>query len=83
MPEVLEKVLLLEQDPQAGYPPGGELTGFRKPIVGRDTWRAVHRVTEDKNVEICEVRAVGGDTPRTRTGCARRRTPPQKAARAA
>ncbi|MFW5415827.1 hypothetical protein J0910_04285 [Nocardiopsis sp. CNT-189] len=59
VPKVLEKVLLLEEDPEAGYPLGGEPTGFRKPVVGRDTRRVVYRVTDEKHVEIREVRAVG------------------------
>jgi hypothetical protein len=28
-------------------------------VVGRNTWRVVYRVTDDKSVEICEVWAVG------------------------
>lgn len=59
VPKVLKKVLLLEKNPEAGYPLGGELTGFRKLVVGRNTWRVVYRVTDDKNVEICEIWAVG------------------------
>jgi mRNA interferase RelE/StbE len=59
VPKVLKKVLLLSDDPAAGYPLGGELTGYRKLIVGRNTWRIVYRVTEDKSVEICEIWAVG------------------------
>ncbi|MFI6575693.1 type II toxin-antitoxin system RelE/ParE family toxin [Nocardiopsis sp. NPDC050513] len=59
VPKVLKKVLLLEEDPEAGYPLGGELTGFRKLVVGRNTWRVVYRVTDEKRVEICEVWAVG------------------------
>ncbi|GAB2518133.1 type II toxin-antitoxin system RelE family toxin [Nocardiopsis aegyptia] len=59
VPKVLKKILLLEENPEAGYPLGGELTGFRKLVVGRNTWRVVYRVTEGKNVEICEVWAVG------------------------
>src|SRR5437867_12357710 len=59
VPEVLKKVLLLVEEPAAGYPLGGELTGFRKLVVGRNTWRVVYRITEDKTVEICEVWAVG------------------------
>jgi mRNA interferase RelE/StbE len=58
VPKVLKKVLLLEENPEAGYPLGGELTGFRK-LVGRNTWRIVYRITDDKTVEICEVWAVG------------------------
>jgi mRNA interferase RelE/StbE len=59
VPKVLKKVLLLVDDAEAGYPLGGELTGFRKLVVGRDTWRIVYRITDEKNVEICEVWAVG------------------------
>ncbi|MFD6948707.1 hypothetical protein A6A08_15375 [Nocardiopsis sp. TSRI0078] len=59
VPKVLKKVLLLEENPEAGYPLGGELTGFRKLVVGRNTWRVVYRVTDEKRVEICEVWAVG------------------------
>jgi mRNA interferase RelE/StbE len=59
VPKVLKKVLLLVDDPMAGYPLCGELTGFRKLVVGRNTWRIVYRVTDDKSIEICEIRAVG------------------------
>lgn len=59
VPRVLRKVLILLHDPEAGYPLGGELTAFRKLVVGRNTWRIVYRVTDDKSVEICEVWAVG------------------------
>ncbi|WTW95348.1 type II toxin-antitoxin system mRNA interferase toxin, RelE/StbE family [Streptomycetaceae bacterium NBC_01309] len=59
VPKVLKKVLLLLDDPAAGYPLGGELTGYRKLVVGRNTWRVVYRITDDKSVEICEVWAVG------------------------
>lgn len=59
VPKVLKKILLLLENPEAGYPLGGELTGFRKLVVGRNTWRVVYRVTDDKAVEICEIWAVG------------------------
>jgi mRNA interferase RelE/StbE len=59
VPKVLKKVLILLDSPDAGYPLGGELTGFRKLVVGRNTWRIVYRVVDDKQVEICEVWAVG------------------------
>jgi mRNA interferase RelE/StbE len=59
VPKVLKKILLLEQNTEAGYPLGGELTGYRKLVVGRNTWRVAYRVTEAKAVEICEVWAVG------------------------
>jgi mRNA interferase RelE/StbE len=57
--KVLRKILMLLDEPEAGYPLGGDLTGYRKLIVGRNTWRIVYRITEDKSVEICEVWAVG------------------------
>jgi mRNA interferase RelE/StbE len=59
VPKVLRKILMLLDEPEAGYPLGGELTGYRKLIVGRNTWRIVYRITEDKSVEICEVWTVG------------------------
>jgi mRNA interferase RelE/StbE len=59
VPKILKKILLLLECPEAGYPLGGELSGFRKLVVGRNTWRVVYRITEDKSVEICEVWAVG------------------------
>lgn len=59
VPKVLKKVLLLLDSPRAGYPLGGNLTGFRKLVVGRNTWRIVYRLVDDKTVEVCEVWAVG------------------------
>jgi mRNA interferase RelE/StbE len=59
VPKVLKKILLLLESPEAGYPLGGELTGFRKLVVGRNTWRIVYRITDDKAIEICEIWAVG------------------------
>lgn len=59
VPKVLKKILLLLDNPEAGYPLGGELTGFRKLVVGRNTWRVVYRIADDKSIEICEVWAVG------------------------
>ncbi|MFC0864189.1 type II toxin-antitoxin system RelE/ParE family toxin [Sphaerimonospora cavernae] len=58
-PKVLKKILLLLDDPEAGYPLAGELTGFRKLVVGRNTWRVVYRIVADKSIEICEAWAVG------------------------
>lgn len=58
VPRILKKLLLLETDVKAGYPLGDELTGFRKLVVGRNTWRIVYRVQESV-IEICEVWAVG------------------------
>lgn len=59
VPKVLKKILLLLENAEAGYPLGGDLTGFRKLVVGRNTWRVVYRITDDKAVEICEIWAVG------------------------
>ena len=59
VPKVLKKVLLLVDSPRAGHPLGGDLTGFRKLVVGRNTWRIVYRLVDDKTVEICEIWAVG------------------------
>jgi mRNA interferase RelE/StbE len=47
VPKVLKEILLLEQDAHAGFPLGGALTGFRKLVVGRNTWRIVYRVIGD------------------------------------
>jgi len=59
VPKVLKKILILLDNPEAGYPLGGELTGFRKLVIGRNTWRVVYRIGDHKSVEICEVWAVG------------------------
>lgn len=59
VPRVLKKLLILLTDPKAGYPLGGELTGYRKLVVGRNTWRIVYRVTDEGAIEICEVWAIG------------------------
>jgi mRNA interferase RelE/StbE len=59
IPRVLKKIALLETDVHAGHPLGGELTGFRKLVVGPNTYRIVYRVREDqKSVDICEIWAV-------------------------
>lgn len=58
-PKVLKTTLLLLDNPEAGHPLGGDLTGFRKLVVGRNTWRIVYRIADDKTIEICEVWAVG------------------------
>src|SRR6266550_2934102 len=59
VPKVLKKILLLLDSPTAGYPLGGDLTGFRKLVVGHNTWRIVYRLVDEKSVEICEIWAVG------------------------
>lgn len=58
-PKVLKQVLILLTDPNAGYPLGGDLTGYRKLVVGRNTWRIVYRVTHESTIEICEIWAIG------------------------
>ena len=55
---VLKKILILQEYPRAGYPLGAELAGFRKLVVGKNTWRVVYRIA-DERVEICEIWAVG------------------------
>jgi len=52
-----KKILILQQDPRAGYPLGAELAGFRKLVAGKNTWRVVYRIVDDR-VEICEIWAV-------------------------
>ncbi|HEX7745573.1 MAG TPA: type II toxin-antitoxin system RelE/ParE family toxin [Micromonosporaceae bacterium] len=59
VPKVLKKVLLLAEDAETGYPLGGALAGFRKLVVGRNTWRIIYRITEDKAIEVCEIWAAG------------------------
>lgn len=59
VPKILKKVLILLDNPEAGHPLGGTLTGFRKLVVGRNHWRIVYRVTEQGVLEICEVWCVG------------------------
>ncbi|MEV4130303.1 type II toxin-antitoxin system RelE/ParE family toxin [Nocardia sp. NPDC049707] len=59
VPKVLKKVLLLLDSPRAGYPLGGELTGFRKLVVGRNTWRIVYRAVDQQTIEICEIWTIG------------------------
>ena len=59
VPRVLKKILLLLDSPSAGYPLGGDLTGFRKLVAGRNTWRIVYRLVDDKTIEVCEVWPVG------------------------
>ncbi|RSM82413.1 hypothetical protein DL991_05970 [Amycolatopsis sp. WAC 01375] len=59
VPEVLKKIMFLLDDPKAGYPLGGNLTGFRKLVVGRDHWRIGYRLDENGSVEICEIWRAG------------------------
>lgn len=59
VPKVLKKIQILLGNPEAGHPLGGELTGFRKLVVGRNHWRIVYRITADGAVEVCEIWCVG------------------------
>jgi mRNA interferase RelE/StbE len=56
--KVLKKILVLLENPKAGYPLGAELAGFRKLVVGRNTWRIGYRLAAG-TIEICEIWAVG------------------------
>lgn len=58
VPRVLKKLLVLETNPAAGQSLGGELTGFRKLVVGKNTWRVVYRVSA-ATITVCEVWAIG------------------------
>ncbi len=59
----LKKMLLLEQNPDAGGPLLGSLVGWRKLTVGDRDWRIVWRHTTDETtatvIEIAEIWAVG------------------------
>lgn len=59
----LKKMLLLEENPDAGEPLLGGLIGWRKLTVGDRDWRIVWRPTSDSDttpvIEIAEVWAVG------------------------
>lgn len=58
-PRILKKILLLQHDPEAGEPLGGDLTGYRKLVVGNRQWRVVYRVDDQGAVVICEIWAPG------------------------
>jgi mRNA interferase RelE/StbE len=58
IPAIFKKLTLLETDVHAGPPLGGDLTGFRRLVVGRNTYRIVYRI-RDAVIEVCEVWAVG------------------------
>jgi mRNA-degrading endonuclease RelE of RelBE toxin-antitoxin system len=59
IPKILAKLELLETNPEAGAPLGGALSGFRKLVVGNNTWRIVYRV-QNSEIVVCEVWSVGG-----------------------
>lgn len=58
-PRILKKILLLETEPEAGEPLGGDLTGYRKLVVGKHQWRVVYRVDDPGDVVVCEIWAAG------------------------
>lgn len=59
----LKKMMLLEQEPEAGQPPHGGLAGWRKLVVGNRRWRVIWRVSHEECgrvvVDVAEVWAVG------------------------
>jgi mRNA interferase RelE/StbE len=57
--QVLKKFGLLRRNPLAGPPLAGELTGYRKLVVGNRTWRIVYRVEDARTIIVCEIWAVG------------------------
>ncbi len=61
-PRMLKKILLLETDPEAGAPPGGDLTGYRKLVVGHRHWRVVYRINDQGEVVVCEIWAADART---------------------
>lgn len=66
-PQVLKwafkKMLLLEENPEAGEPLLGGLIGWRKLVVGDRDWRIVWRPTSEPGsrpvIEVAEIWAVG------------------------
>lgn len=56
---VLEKVVTLRTDPEAGDPLAGQVTGFRRLTLGWKQQRVVYRLTDDGTVEICAIWGVG------------------------
>lgn len=58
IPPILAKLEILETHPEAGAPLGSVLTGYRKLVVGKNTWRIVYRIQDDA-VVICEVWTIG------------------------
>lgn len=58
-PRILKKIQPLETDPEVGDPLGGDLTGYRKLVVGNRQWRVVYRVDDQGAIIICEIWAAG------------------------
>lgn len=51
LPAFLAKLIRLEEvGEDAGLPLGGELTGFRKMVVGDRTWRIIFRMNPSRTV---------------------------------
>jgi mRNA interferase RelE/StbE len=65
LPRVLKKLVMLEQDPEAGRPLGrrskSDLTTFRKVVVGDRDWRIIYRIEEDGTVVVIWVIAARSD----------------------
>lgn len=55
-PRVLKKILLLEENPEAGQPlghrAGTQLATFRKLVVGNRDWRIVYRIEPSGDVVV-------------------------------
>ncbi|MDS1272487.1 hypothetical protein RIF23_19550 [Lipingzhangella sp. LS1_29] len=58
-PTVLRGILPLEDNPELGYPLGGELTGWRKLLVGQGSWRVIYHAVRDRRVDVGAVVATG------------------------
>ncbi len=61
-PRVLKKILLLEQNADAGDPLAKDLATYRKLVVGDNTWRVVYRIDDSGAAVICEIWAAGART---------------------
>jgi len=60
IPLIFKKLALLETDVRAGTPLAGESHGFRKLVVGRNTYRVAYRERDDGSaIEVCEIWAIG------------------------
>lgn len=57
--QAVKKLGLLLDSPLAGYPLTGDLAGFRKLVVGDNTWRIVYRIDDAKTITVCEIWAIG------------------------
>ncbi len=57
--QAVKKLGHLLDDVMVGPPLGGDLTGYRKLVVGPKTWRIVYCVDDSNEIVICEIWAVG------------------------